>query len=167
MHKSSYHYRYRDYCTYNYGLGAVQPAGDANRPGLSVFRDLPFHPTSLTRHLSGISTPASKTSNPIWQLLAGKTNAIRTYTVEKTLGQIPRLAAKYGINVAVGAWVDANEEKTKNEIRDMLNISVRSRNVVRIIVGNEVLLRGDIPVEKLIEYLDMARSQTDIPSQHS
>ena len=96
------------------------------------------------------------------QLLAGKTNAIRTYTVEKTLGQIPRLAAKYGINVAVGAWVDANEEKTKNEIRDMLNISVRSRNVVRIIVGNEVLLRGDIPVEKLIEYLDMVRSQTDI-----
>jgi cellulose synthase/poly-beta-1,6-N-acetylglucosamine synthase-like glycosyltransferase len=45
----------------------------------------------------------------------------------------------------------------------MLNISVRSRNVVRIIVGNEVLLRRDIPVKKLIKYLDMARTQTDIP----
>jgi len=96
-------------------------------------------------------------------LLAGKTNAIRTYTVEKTLSEIPRLASKYDINVALGAWVDANEEKTRNEILKMLNISVRSRNVVRIIVGNEVLLRGDIPVKKLIKYLDMARNQTDIP----
>jgi exo-beta-1,3-glucanase (GH17 family)/cellulose synthase/poly-beta-1,6-N-acetylglucosamine synthase-like glycosyltransferase len=96
-------------------------------------------------------------------LLSGKTNAIRTYTVEKNLGDIPRLARKYDINVALGAWVDDNEEKTRNEILNMLNISVRSRNVVRIIVGNEVLLRGDIPVKKLIKYLDMARTQTDIP----
>jgi len=58
---------------------------------------------------------------------------------------------------------DDNEEKTRNEILNMLNISVRSRNVVRIIVGNEVLLRRDIPVKKLIKYLDMARTQTDIP----
>ena len=96
-------------------------------------------------------------------LLAGTTNAIRTYTVEDTLSQIPKLAAKYDINVALGAWVDDNEEKTQREILDMLNISVRSRNVVRIIVGNEVLLRREIPVKKLIKYLDMARAQTDIP----
>jgi len=121
-------------------------------------------------------SPYQADQGPIWNkhpsiedieadlaLLSGKTNAIRTYTVEKTLGDIPRLAAKYGINVALGAWVDANDEKTRNEILKMLNISVRSRNVVRIIVGNEVLLRRDIPVKKLIKYLDMARTQTDIP----
>ncbi|MEA3242990.1 MAG: glycosyltransferase, partial [Pseudomonadota bacterium] len=121
-------------------------------------------------------SPYQADQGPIWNkhpsiediesdlaLLSGKTNAIRTYTVEETLGDIPRLAAKYGINVALGAWVDANDEKTRNEILKMLNISVRSRNVVRIIVGNEVLLRRDIPVKKLIKYLDMARTQTDIP----
>jgi len=121
-------------------------------------------------------SPYQADQGPIWNkhpsiedieadlaLLSGKTNAIRTYTVEKTLGDIPRLAAKYGINVALGAWVDANDEKTRNEILKMLNISVRSRNVVRIIVGNEVLLRRDIPAKKLIKYLDMARTQTDIP----
>jgi len=45
----------------------------------------------------------------------------------------------------------------------MLEISVRTRNVVRIIVGNEVLLRGDIPVKQMIAYLDMVQAQTDIP----
>ena len=120
-------------------------------------------------------SPYQADQGPIWNkhpsiedietdlaLLAGKTNAIRTYTVEKTLREIPRLAEKYGINVTLGAWVDANEEKTRNEILNMLDISVHSRNVVRIIVGNEVLLRGDIPVKKLIEYLDMVRAETDI-----
>jgi exo-beta-1,3-glucanase (GH17 family)/cellulose synthase/poly-beta-1,6-N-acetylglucosamine synthase-like glycosyltransferase len=96
-------------------------------------------------------------------LLEHKTHAIRTYTVEHTLGEIPRLAARHGINVALGAWVDANPDKTSNEITRMLDISVRSHNVVRIIVGNEVLLRGDIPVKQLITYLDMARTRTDIP----
>jgi exo-beta-1,3-glucanase (GH17 family)/cellulose synthase/poly-beta-1,6-N-acetylglucosamine synthase-like glycosyltransferase len=120
-------------------------------------------------------SPYQTDQGPIWNkypsiedietdlaLLAGKTNAIRTYTVEKTLREIPRLAEKYGINVTLGAWVDANEEKTRNEILNMLDISVHSRNVVRIIVGNEVLLRGDIPVKKLIKYLDMVRAETDI-----
>ena len=96
-------------------------------------------------------------------LLENKAHAIRTYTVEHSLGEIARLAEKHGVNVALGAWVSANHEKTLNEITRMLEISVSTRNVVRIIVGNEVLLRGDIPVSKLIEYLDLVRAQTDIP----
>jgi cellulose synthase/poly-beta-1,6-N-acetylglucosamine synthase-like glycosyltransferase len=35
--------------------------------------------------------------------------------------------------------------------------------VVRVIVGNEVLLRGDIPIQELIGYLDRARAAIDIP----
>jgi exo-beta-1,3-glucanase (GH17 family)/cellulose synthase/poly-beta-1,6-N-acetylglucosamine synthase-like glycosyltransferase len=121
-------------------------------------------------------SPFQNQQGPIWNkhpsveeiesdlaLLSGKTHAVRTYTVEKTLGEIPRLAKKYGINVALGAWVDSNDEKTRAEILNMLNITVGSRNVVRLIVGNEVLLREDIPVKKLIAYLDMARAQTDLP----
>ena len=96
-------------------------------------------------------------------LLQDRTHAIRTYTVEDSLGEIPRLAEKYGINVALGAWVDHRHQKSLDEINRMLEISVRTRNVVRIIVGNEVLLRGDIPVKQMIAYLDMVQAQTDIP----
>jgi len=45
----------------------------------------------------------------------------------------------------------------------MLHIAARAKNVVRIIVGNEVLLRGDVSVEQLIAYLDKARTSIDIP----
>ncbi|MDT8386773.1 MAG: glycosyltransferase [Thiogranum sp.] len=121
-------------------------------------------------------SPFQKDENPNWNkfpspeeiendliLLAGKTHAIRTYSVDKTLGEIPRLAEKHDINVALGAWVDADTERTRKEINKALGIAVRAHNVVRIFVGNEVLLRGDIPVEELIEHLDMAQSETDIP----
>ncbi len=96
-------------------------------------------------------------------LLSGKTHAVRTYTVEHTLGEIPRLAEKHGINVALGAWVDARDKKSWAEVDRMLHIAARSRNVVRVIVGNEVLLRNDIPVKELIKYLDHARERIDIP----
>jgi exo-beta-1,3-glucanase (GH17 family)/cellulose synthase/poly-beta-1,6-N-acetylglucosamine synthase-like glycosyltransferase len=96
-------------------------------------------------------------------LLENKTHAIRSYTVEQSLGEIPRLAARHGINVALGAWVSDNHDKTMESITSMLEISVRARNVVRIIVGNEVLLRGDIPVTQLITYLDRVHAETDIP----
>ncbi|MFN2309189.1 MAG: glycosyltransferase [Gammaproteobacteria bacterium] len=96
-------------------------------------------------------------------LLSGKTHAIRTYTVENTLGEIPALAHNYGLNVALGAWIDNFPEKNALELQRMLHIAARSNNVVRIIVGNEALLRGDVPVQTLIDYLDQARAQIDIP----
>jgi len=37
------------------------------------------------------------------------------------------------------------------------------RNVVRIIVGNEVLLRGDLSLARLVGYLDRVRAAIDVP----
>jgi exo-beta-1,3-glucanase (GH17 family)/cellulose synthase/poly-beta-1,6-N-acetylglucosamine synthase-like glycosyltransferase len=96
-------------------------------------------------------------------LLAGRTNAIRTYTVETVQGRIPALAKPHDINVAAGAWIDADLAKNEREIETLLKLSVASTNLVRLIVGNEVVLRGDIPVEQLTAYLDQVRRNTDIP----
>jgi len=97
-------------------------------------------------------------------LLAGKTHAIRTYTVEESLAEIPELARKYGLNVTLGAWIDQYPEKSAAQLEKMLQIAERSRkNVVRLIVGNEVLLRADIPIQELIAYLDKANARTNIP----
>jgi len=97
-------------------------------------------------------------------LLAGTTHAVRTYTVEETLAEIPALARKHGLNVALGAWVDKRLNKNAGEIRRLIEVAKKNRrNVVRIIVGNEVLLRRDLPVDQLIEYLKEVRAKTGIP----
>ena len=96
-------------------------------------------------------------------LLAGKTNAIRTYTVEHVLARIPELARKLRINVALGGWLDANREKNEKEIAALIKIARSNSNVVRVILGNEVVLRGDMPIEELFVYLDQVRSALHVP----
>ena len=97
-------------------------------------------------------------------LLEGKTHAVRTYTVEGAQGEIPALAREHGINVALGAWVDERLEKNAVEIERLINIAERNRrNVVRVVVGNEVVLRNDLPVTQLIEYLRHVRSEVGMP----
>jgi exo-beta-1,3-glucanase (GH17 family)/cellulose synthase/poly-beta-1,6-N-acetylglucosamine synthase-like glycosyltransferase len=140
-----------------YNLPETEPAWPARIQGFA------FSPFQAKQGPIWSQYPSAEQIESDLALLAGKTHAIRTYTVEHSLGDIPRLAQKYDLSIALGAWVDTNPDKTRAELMKALNISLRTKNVVRIIVGNEVLLRGDVPVSKLIGYLDMVRRQTDIP----
>jgi exo-beta-1,3-glucanase (GH17 family)/cellulose synthase/poly-beta-1,6-N-acetylglucosamine synthase-like glycosyltransferase len=97
-------------------------------------------------------------------LLAGKTHAIRTYTVEGPLAEVPRLARKHGINVALGAWIDDRLDHNQVEIEQLIRLADKyRRNVVRVVVGNEVVLRGDIPVQQLIGYIRHVRAEVGMP----
>lgn len=96
-------------------------------------------------------------------LLRGKTNAVRTYTTEGTIGLVPELAAERGINVALGAWLDARLDHNEEEIERTIALARKHKNVVRVILGNEAVLRGDIPVEQFIEYLERVRAAVDQP----
>jgi exo-beta-1,3-glucanase (GH17 family)/cellulose synthase/poly-beta-1,6-N-acetylglucosamine synthase-like glycosyltransferase len=96
-------------------------------------------------------------------LLAGKTHAIRTYSVEDVLAKIPELARKHHINVALGMWVDANSEKSEQDLQTLLNVARSHPNVVRVIIGNEAILRDEISVYELAGYLDRARKALGVP----
>ncbi len=97
-------------------------------------------------------------------LLAGKTHAVRTYSVEGSLAEIPRLASKHGLNVTVGAWLDADLETNEQEIAGLLEVTrANYANVVRVIVGNEAVLRGDLSVAQLTAYLDRVREVLEVP----
>jgi exo-beta-1,3-glucanase (GH17 family)/cellulose synthase/poly-beta-1,6-N-acetylglucosamine synthase-like glycosyltransferase len=96
-------------------------------------------------------------------LLSGKTNAIRTYTVEGVFANIPRLADEFDINVTLGVWIEGDPEKDQEQVDRGIRIAWRNKNVVRLIVGNEVLLRGDITEARLIEHLDHVREQVHQP----
>ncbi|MGZ5010274.1 MAG: glycosyltransferase family 2 protein [Methylobacter sp.] len=94
-------------------------------------------------------------------LLENKVHAVRTYSVLKGLDKIPELAAKHNLNTTVGAWIDTNLEKNRQEIETLINVSRQNNpNIVRVMVGNEVLLRGDMTAEQLIEYIREVKRNT-------
>ncbi len=94
-------------------------------------------------------------------LLADKVHAVRTYSVLKGLNEVPRLAAKHGLNVTVGAWIGGDLEKNRQEIETLIQISREDNpKIVRIMVGNEVLLRNEITEEQLIDYIREVKKRT-------
>jgi len=103
------------------------------------------------------------------KLLSGKAMAIRTYSVEDTLAEIPQLARKYNLNVCLGAYLSHDEARNAWEFPLFLNIARSNPNVVRAMVGNETLHHRlidsdpDVNYKKLISYLDKARKELHIP----
>ena len=96
-------------------------------------------------------------------VLAGKAQSVRTYSVLGTLGDVPALAARHGMTVALGAWLDTDRERNDREIERAIQIANRHANVERVIVGNEVLWRGDLSVSDLAADLDHVRAATKKP----
>ncbi len=92
-------------------------------------------------------------------LLSDRVKSVRTYSVEETLGSIPRLAAPLGLDVMVGVWISADMDRNWSEIgklRQMLENN--PGNISGIVVGNEVLLRNEITVEQLAYFVDIVRN---------
>ena len=96
-------------------------------------------------------------------LLEGKVNAVRTYSVGATLADIPELADRHGLNVALGAWLDSHLDKNEEQLRAAIDLANSHQNVVRVLIGNEVLLRGDLTLPELEKYLDRARAAIGQP----
>jgi len=97
------------------------------------------------------------------ELLSGKTIAIRTYSVEDNLAEIPRLARKHNINVCLGAYLSYDEARNAWEFPRFLEIARSNPNVVRAIVGNETQQLGLLDYGDLIDYLDKARAALRVP----
>jgi len=87
-------------------------------------------------------------------LLENKVHAIRTYSMLRGQDKIPDIAAKHNLNVTLGAWIDGDLEKNKQEIETLINVSRQDNpKIIRLMVGNEVMLRADITEDALIEYI--------------
>jgi exo-beta-1,3-glucanase (GH17 family)/cellulose synthase/poly-beta-1,6-N-acetylglucosamine synthase-like glycosyltransferase len=96
-------------------------------------------------------------------LLKGRTRSVRTYTTDGTMALVPELARKRGIKVALGAWIDARASHNATQVEQAIRLARQNPNVIRLIVGNEVVLRGDIPVSELTAYLDRVRTAVKQP----
>jgi len=97
-------------------------------------------------------------------LLANTTHAVRTYMLEGDMVKIPAMAQKYNLNVTLGAWLNADPKANDLEIKKLIKTTRENyRNVVRVVVGNESILRGELKVEQLGKYLDQVRAAVTVP----
>ncbi|QKF81712.1 glycosyl hydrolase [Halarcobacter ebronensis] len=87
------------------------------------------------------------------KLLSKYTSCIRTYSTVG-LELIPKIAKELKLQMLMGAWVSSDEKQTKNEITTLIKLAKQYHEIIRaVIVGNEVLLRGDISSKKLYDYI--------------
>ncbi|HND99218.1 MAG TPA: glycosyltransferase, partial [Plasticicumulans sp.] len=96
-------------------------------------------------------------------LLAQYGRSVRTYSAIDGLEVIPGLAQKHGLQVTLGAWLDQRTELNKREIDSLIDLGKRYDNVTRLVVGNEAILRADLTVRELAQYLRQVRKAVNKP----
>ncbi len=95
-------------------------------------------------------------------ILKKLTNRIRLYSALEN-NEIIALAAKQNIQVTAGAWIGAEDNANQRETSALKEKIKYYGNIERAIVGNESLLRNDLPVEKLITYIEDVRKHSSVP----
>jgi cellulose synthase/poly-beta-1,6-N-acetylglucosamine synthase-like glycosyltransferase/exo-beta-1,3-glucanase (GH17 family) len=96
------------------------------------------------------------------RLLSQYSKRLRTYSSLEN-PQIPRIAKAYGMRVMAGAWIEGRAERNDRELAALIELARKNDNIDRAIIGNEVILRGDLGTRALIGYLDRARAHLKIP----
>lgn len=97
-------------------------------------------------------------------LIAPHTRWVRSFACTEGHEMIPRFAREKGLKTMVGAWISHDRERNEREIQGLIELA--REGVVRIaVVGNEVLLRGELPEQELLGYLRRVRAAVpaDVP----
>ena len=93
-------------------------------------------------------------------LIAPHTHWVRSFACTEGHETIPRLARSKGLKTVVGAWISNDRERNELEIQALINLAQEGMVDVAV-VGNEVLLRGELPEPELLAYL--ARVKAALP----
>jgi exo-beta-1,3-glucanase (GH17 family) len=102
------------------------------------------------------------------QLMADKTHTIRTYSSTEGMDVIPALARKHGLKMIQGAWIGYLPKDSRIEIEALVAAANAYPDVIkRVIVGNEVLLRGERQPEELVEYIREVKQRIKQPVSYA
>jgi glucan 1,3-beta-glucosidase len=97
-------------------------------------------------------------------LLAKYTNCIRTYSVDDGRDDVLKSARRYGLKVLHGVWVSGDPEKTRRQVATSVAHAKDYPDVITaIVVGNEVLLRGEMTAENLAAVIRDIKAQVPMP----
>ena len=96
-------------------------------------------------------------------VVAPYTKWIRSFSCTEGNEFIPVTAKAKGLKTMVGAWIGNDKVKNQEEIDALINLANQGHVDVAV-VGNEVLLRNELSVEDLIDYMkQVKKALPDIP----
>lgn len=97
-------------------------------------------------------------------LLAQRTRCVRIYSVDQGLDAVPALARKHGLRVLLGLWIGRDRTENERELARGLELIRRDAGAIdAVVVGNEVLLRRELPPAALADYIRRVRAATTLP----
>jgi exo-beta-1,3-glucanase (GH17 family) len=96
------------------------------------------------------------------RLLATITKRLRTYSAAE-FPQLPALAERHGLGLALGVWLDRRFDNNDAEIEAAIRAARRHASVQRLIVGNETQLHRTLAPAELHAALQRVRRATQVP----
>lgn len=103
----------------------------------------PFRPNQ-SPFMAGLVIPPEQIDDDFARL-ARITQCVRTYSTQMGMSVVPELARKHGLTVLQGIWLSGDPAKNRVEIDAGLKAAQQNPDVVKaVVVGNEVLLRGEL-----------------------
>lgn len=89
---------------------------------------------------------------------------LRTYGLDHGMDQLPGIAREMGLRLRLGLWLGQDPVANRREIEQAVALASAYPDVVeQVIVGNEVLLRGDLSPEVLADILAEMQQRIDLP----
>jgi exo-beta-1,3-glucanase (GH17 family) len=141
----------------NLARAPIDPNAKLQCVSYAPFRDEQT-PLLLTTHI-----PPDQIAQDLAQL-ATISDCVRTYSIENGLDQVPALAAKAGLKVMLGIWLGSNRLKNLAQISTAVNLTKQYPGVITaVVVGNEVLLRGEMTTSDLAAIIRSVKSQVTVP----
>jgi glucan 1,3-beta-glucosidase len=96
--------------------------------------------------------------------LAKVTDCVRTYSVEHGLDAIAPIAERLGLKVMQGLWLGGLPQKDSVQIDTVVRLANAHRDTIRsVVVGNEVLLRGEMTAAELAATIRRVKAQVPVP----
>src|SRR3984893_10562077 len=96
--------------------------------------------------------------------LAKISDCVRTYSIENGLDQVPAQAAKVGLKVIQGIWLGSDRLKNQAQISTAVSLAKQyPTTITSLVVGNEVLLRGEMTTNDLAAIIRSVKAQVRVP----
>ncbi|MEO9484274.1 MAG: glycosyl hydrolase family 17 protein [Ekhidna sp.] len=97
------------------------------------------------------------------EIIKPYTKWVRSFSCTEGNELIPKIAKEHGMQTLVGAWLGDNAEINEKEVAGLITLANEGYVDVAA-VGNEVMYRGDLTEEELLEFIFRAKSQIkDVP----